>query len=243
MSNNVMTTTTLTKLVSDFQNTFLPANNAELEGFELRGHRKLYEQLAEAYRLGKILLDETSKGAYADLLEKHDIKPVKIKDGKPQSNPWGPAMKLLYGKWQQGTIFAVFKPDRSAEKYASAFRYLDNHGTDPSQVVEFIEDFESDPDDEGNTLRGLFGLVEQDKRENGKKREKPDLEALRAKGMDMTATDVFTFDAPDWMDDEVQYGTLFFEVVDGQMVAYGVDKIEVEQFNKKLEARGKKLSK
>lgn len=222
----------LTVLVEDFQRKRLPDDHEKMAKMEVAGRRVLYEQLAEAYRIGRILLLPENHGSLNNILEAHKLKAIKMKDGKPTSNPWHPVCQLMWGDWAKGTIFSVFKPDRAAEKYANVFRYLDNHQIQQANVVTFLEGFDG----------GLTGLVQADRKENRKvKNNVTRLETFLMVGCDPDEPDVVTMERPDFVPEGTVFGKLWFKADGDDLYIFGFNKLEEKQFNLLATGRGRTI--
>jgi len=231
MTNNVVGE--LTALVKDFQVKRLPEDQQEMDRLEIAGRRVLYKQLAEAYRIGKILLLPENRESLNDILEEHTLKPIKLKNGKPTVNPWHPVCKLIWGGWKTGTIFSVFKPDRAAEKYANVFRYLENHQTQHADVVTTIEGFDG----------GLTGIVKADRKENqkGKNKNVAKLATFLTLGCDPDEPDVVEMDRPDFVPEGTDFGKLWFRADGDELYIFGFNPLEEKQFNALAISRGRKI--
>jgi len=111
----------LKKTVADFQTIHLLNDQTEMANFEDGGRNILYNQLAEAYRIGLLLLTPSNGTMFCNLLTDAELKTEAKKYGDNKApNPWAYVTKLLYGKWVSkqvsNTVFHVFEPNRSAEK-------------------------------------------------------------------------------------------------------------------------------
>lgn len=224
----------LTALVKDFQVKRLPEDHEKMANYEIAGRRVLYQQLAEAYRIGKILLMPENHGSLNNILEAHKLKAIKWKDGKPTVNPWHPVCQLMWGDWAQGTIFSVFKPDRAAEKYANVFRYLENHQIQQANAATFIEGFDG----------GLTGIVEADREERRKGKNKSNVANLATfltLGCDPDEPDVVVMDRPDFVPEGAVFGKLWFKADGDELYVFGFNKLEEGQFNALATSRGRKI--
>lgn len=221
----------LTALVKDFQVKRLPEDHEKMVKMEIAGRQMLYEQLAEAYRIGRILLLPENLGSLNSILEAHKLKAIKWKDGKASVNPWHPVCQLMWGDWAQGTIFSVFKPDRAAEKYANVFRYLDNHQVQQANVAAFIEGFDG----------GLTGIVKADQKERRKVPNVAKLKTFLTIGCDPDEPDVVLMDRPDFVPEGTAFGKLWFRMDGNELYIFGFNPLEEKQFNALATSRGRKI--
>ena len=123
-------------LVASFQ-TSLPANLDKQADFQVRGYRVLWTQIAEAYAIAQRIIKNENKDDYNAALTERDIEVSKTKT----ANRYLPVVKLLYGEWKADDA-TVFEPNRSAEKYACVFRYLNKRNDqfpDTASIVAHIE--------------------------------------------------------------------------------------------------------
>jgi len=150
--------------------------------------------------------------------------------------------KLLYfaendeAKWDRETVFHAWEHDRSAEKYACVFRYLQTHGVQPSDVAKFIENF-SDKN-YGNKLAGIERKDRADNRqasspkplsENARKQR----DEYKARGENPANSDVMELDKPDKLPDSVEFGRAMFKVVGEKLVIVGYDALGQADYDKR----------
>lgn len=246
MSNNITDNKSvdiaeIKKMVGDFQTIRLLNDQTNMVGLQVQGHAILYKQLAEAYRIGLILLTRGNGTKFCRIMEENGMQKESEKYGNNKyTNPWNFVTKLLYGKWVEKkvscTVFEVYERDRSAEKYANIFRYLQNKEIEADKAADFITEFTHEY---GN---GLHGIEKVDREENSSSKfEKPERNNDIAVGKNVDEDDVFTFDAPESLKD-VQFGTCFFEIKDSQIIMFGADELEEKEFNAMCAKRGRKIT-
>jgi hypothetical protein len=230
----------LKNTVRDFQSKRLQDDQAQLLDLELAGRKVLYSQLAEAYRIGLMLLEPANGTMFCRILEANDLsKEAEKHEKKPDSRSWRFVTKLLYGKFVenewQGNVFYTFEANRSAEKYATAFRYMAEILIQPDSAAQWLTDFQHE---KGN---GLSGAVEVGRAHfsNPAKKSVPEEIHIR-NGRMTTEQDVFEIPLPENQFDG-QFGQVFFEIIDGKAVAYGFTKLEQNQFEALAAKRGRAM--
>lgn len=241
MTNNVNSTNPVNTLVKSFKDT-LPANLDQQRQFQVQGYRVLWRQLGEAYFVAQNILSQSKADLEAALTERGITK------AKPGSNPFLPIVKMLYGEWKTVngeksfsaehlvSDVTVFEPNRSAEKYACVFRYLNKRKdqlTDLQTIVDYIEGFK------GN----LKGIEDADRAENKKKASsKATLDTADALkrglavrgGMDIGSREKIKDLIADFPDDAT-HGVVWFKVTeDGHVHLMGFDKKLAEDAVEKL---------
>ncbi|MBB5705218.1 hypothetical protein [Sphingopyxis panaciterrulae] len=232
----------LKKMVSDFQTIRLLNDETNMIGLQVQGRSILYNQLAEAYRIGLILLTRGNGTMFCHLMESNGMADQSKKYGNNNyTNAWNFVTHLLYGEWKEKnvskTVFEVYERNRSAEKYSKIFRYLDDKKVAAENAADFILNFTHD--ELGN---GLIGIERADTEANRKASDKKQMsEQAIAVGTNAKEADVFTFDAPTELAD-VKYGSCFFEVIDGKVVVFGTKKLEEAEFNELAAKRGRTIT-
>ena len=196
----------LNALVVDFKGQVLPKATNEMEKQQVAGRRSLYEMLARAYEIGLTLRKPENKGAFIRLLKDDGLETVAENYGKERGNPWNAVVKLLFGETVIVNDFTVFVENRSAGKYANIFRYLENHQVPFGKVVSFIETFD-DPDF-GPALKGIEAA---DRKETPSATKSPINGTSFKAGCDRSHEHVFGIPLPDFMPQDVKYGTMWFE--------------------------------
>lgn len=231
----------LKKMVSDFQTIRLLNDETNMIGLQVQGRSILYNQLAEAYRIGLILLTRGNGTMFCHLMESNGMADQSKKYGNNNyTNAWNFVTHLLYGEWKEKnvskTVFEVYERNRSAEKYSKIFRYLDDNKVASNDAAEFIANFTSE---NGN---GLIGIERADTKANSNTSEKKQTsEQAIEVGKNEKEADVFTFDAPTELAD-VKYGSCFFEVIDGKVVVFGTKQLEETEFNELAAKRGRAIT-
>lgn len=239
----------LKKTVADFQTIRLLNDQTEMLKFEDGGRNILYNQLAEAYRIGLLLLTPSNGTMFCNLLMDAELKTEAKKYGDNKApNPWAYVTKLLYGKWVSkqvsNTVFHVFEPNRSAEKYAVVFRYLADKGIQAEKVAQFIADFVHE---KGNALIGIERVARRGGDESGEdggsgSDEKSTDATQILIGRSRDEADIFEFELPAGSAIK-RFGYCFFEVVDGKAVALGATELEQPVFEEMAAKRGREILK
>ena len=237
----------LKKLVADFRDVRLSDDQQQMTKLEVAGQAVLYRQIAEAYRIGLILLDHKNGTMFCRLMESHNMVEQSKKYGNNNyNNPWTFVTNLLYGSWVEqkisNTVFQVFEHNRSAEKYANVLRYLSNLEKKHEEVADFIATFEY-TDARNVVVRKLQGLEIADREANTKSGSKPDNNQTLTLGISRSEHDVASIPLPAELDQTIEYGSCFFKVEAGQMIVFGATKLDQTQFNALAIARGKEIKK
>lgn len=146
--------------------------------------------------------------------------------------------------WDKKTVFHAWEHDRSAEKYACVFRFLQNHDVQPSDAAKFIENF-SDKD-HGTKLAGIESKDRTDNRQNSTPKPLSEnaikqRDEYKARGENPANGDVIELDKPDKLPDTVQFGRAMFKVVGKKLVIVGYDALEQGAYDKHVIARGKSM--
>lgn len=230
MSNENNTTNHVNTLVASFQTSFT-ANLEQQREFEVRGYRALYTQVAEAFAIAQTILKPENKSEYEAALKERGID---LPKGK--SNPYLPVIKLLYGSWadEQKTIF---EPNRSAEKYACVFRYLNKRKGKIAQkdIVGHIEEY-SDAT-YGTALKGIEAQDRAEHRTTGSRADNS--EALIA-GSDLDGS--IAIDRPAFVQENQTIGQLWFKLgKDGKVYILGARPLEEKTFDALAIKRGKDI--
>jgi len=209
------------------------SDNSTLMGFQVQGWAVLWDQIAAAYSLGKVVLDPANKADFDAALENCGIKVVK------SSNPWVLATKLMYGEWkvEEGQTLApwdsaansIFELDRSAEKYSTYFRYFEAKKVNEADVFEFIKGFDGHLKGIEREFRAMSSSTSSGLNDN-------DAVTL---GSRVDLADVVSLPAPANIKDGM--GSAFFKVENGKIHLLGITELTEEQFDAKAKARGKKL--
>ena len=237
----------LKKMVAEFRDTRISADQSKMVKLEVAGQTVLYEQIAEAYRIGLTLLDHKNGTMFCHLMNDHGMTDQSEKYGNNNyRNQWRFVTDLLYGSWVEQTIsktvFQVFEHNRSAEKYASVLRHLAELEKKPEEVPAFIATFEY-TNRQGVIVRKLQGLEIADREANAKEGSKPDKSVPLALGTSRSEHDVTSIPVPVELDPAIEYGSCFFKVEDGQMIVFGATKLSEDQFKTLAIARGKAIKK
>lgn len=246
MTNTVNETITATPLnyvqikVAEF-NGRLTQDNATLQDFQVQGWSVLWNQLARAYGVAKLILDASNKEAYLATLKDCGIKPAGEK-----SNKWLPVTKLLFGSWTDGSgnlqswnsaLNTVFEVDRSAEKYAVVFKHLETNGISEDGVFDYIKGF-----DDAKHGKYLKGIEAMERATSGSSKAGISEEEAAELGILTNVQDVMVVDAPSYLKaNQVVMGSTFFKVENGKLFLYGATPMEQAAFDKKVVLRGKKL--
>ena len=237
----------LKKLVTEFREVRLADDHQKMGKFEVAGQAVLYSQIAEAYRIGLILMEHKNAMMFINLMKSHNMVDQATKYGNNNyTNRWLFVTKLLYGSWEEktisNTVFQVFQHDRSSEKYANVLRHLEELGKTPEEVADFIPTFEYE-NKYGNTVRKLQGLEIADREANARDGSKPDTSTQLTLGTSRAEPDVVGIPLPAELDPTIEYGSCFFKVENNQMIIFGATKLEAGEFNKLAIARGKVIKK
>ncbi len=240
----------LKALVIDFQTTRLDDDQKSMVGFEGQGRAVLYNQLQEAYRIGKLLLTKgPNRGLFENMLEDAgmDNQAKKLNEGKA-TNEWVYVTKLLYGKFVEktflNTVFQEFEPNRSAEKYGNVLRYLDRHNVKVEEAANFIANFKHE---EGNALAGIEAVDRKEARGSGSTKDEKLEDTFFKFGTSSAAADVVQFEMPaEWYDDkrfksDNKFGTCWFEVKDGKVFLYDRKPMKEDDFTKLAKQRGRRV--
>jgi hypothetical protein len=215
-------------LVASFRKAF-DANLIKQHGFQLSGHRVLWEQIAEAFAVAQGIIKKETEADYHAALKERDIKPATGKG----SNPYLPVVKLLYGEWKDEQ-HTVFEPNRSAEKYACVFRYLNKHFADKSQA-ETVAHIENYSTSYGNHLKGMEA---QDRAENQK--PGPKVDSKTAFDIGSKITGAIVIDRPDFVPEDAKMGQLWFKTgKDGKVYILGFRKLDDKAFKAVATKRGR----
>ena len=244
---NINSTNPVNTLVSSFKDT-LPANLDQQREFQVRGYRMLWTQIAEAFFVAQNIRGQLKADIDAALKERG------INEGKAGSNPYLPIVKMLYGEWKtvdgsetfvtehQATDVTVFEPNRSAEKYACVFRYLNKRKDQFPDTQSIIDHIEAFP-------KHLKGIEDKDRDENKtSSKAKPDTTMALKRGLSVrggmdigtrekVVTQILDFPA------DAKEGQLWFKVGDdGRVYLMGFEKkLEDDAVNKLAVKRGNKL--
>ncbi|GLS99860.1 hypothetical protein GCM10007897_12430 [Sphingobium jiangsuense] len=237
----------LKKLVTDFREVRLADDQQKMGKFEVAGQAVLYSQIAEAYRIGLILMEHKNAMMFINLMKSHNMVDQATKYGNNNyTNRWLFVTKLLYGSWEEKTIsktiFHVWQHDRSSEKYANVLRHLEELEKKPEEVAGFIPTFEY-TNKEGITVRKLQGLEVADREANARDGSKPDTSDQLQLGTSRSEPDVMGIPLPAELDPTIGYGSCFFKVENKQMIIFGATKLEEGEFKKLAIARGKVIKK
>lgn len=240
----------LNALVADFQTTRLDSDQMKMVGFEGQGRAVLYAQLAEAYRIGKLLLTKgLNRGAFQRMMEDAGMtnEAKKFEDQKA-TNEWAYVTKLLYGKWVEkeflNTVFQEFEPNRSAEKYGCILRHLNKKNIAVEDTVQYIANFTHE---KGNALVGIEAVDRMEAKGNGKSKDEKQEQTFLNFGVSSSPNDVVQFEMPaDWHDDkrfpsDNQFGTCWFEVKDGRVFLFDRKPLKEGDFKKLARTRGRRL--
>lgn len=235
----------LKKLVAEFQDKRLTADQQKMVKLEHAGNAVLYAQLAEAYRIGLILLTPANGTMFCHLMESNGMaaESKKYADNK-YSNAWAYVTKLLYGSWVEqkisNTVFQVFEAERSTEKYANVLRHLALLNAEVENVPAVIAEFEH-KNRNGVVVRKLLGLEVADREENSKGGGSSDDSTPIKLGTSVSEHDVFHVTVPNELDPAIEFGSCFFRVSDGQMIVFGATKLDESQFNALAARRGRDI--
>jgi hypothetical protein len=237
----------LKKLVTEFREVRLADDQQKMGKFEVAGQAVLYSQIAEAYRIGVILLERTNAMMFINLMKSHNMVDQATKYGNNNyTNRWLFVTKLLYGSWEEktisNTVFHIWSHDRSSEKYANVLRHLEELEKRPEEVADFIPTFEY-TNEKGITVRKLQGLEVADREANARNGSKPDTSTQLTLGTSRAEPDVMGIPLPAELDPEIEYGSCFFKVENKQMIIFGTTKLEEDEFKKLAIARGKVIKK
>ncbi len=245
-----MKTAELKALVTDFQTTRLEDDQMKMVGFEGQGRAVLYNQLAEAYRIAKLLLTKgINRGTFQSMMEDvgMTIEAKKFESDKA-ANEWAYVTKLLYGKWVEkeflNTVFQEFEPNRSAEKYGCILRHLNKKNVAVEDAAQYIANFTHEM---GNALVGIEAVDRMEAKGNGKSKDEKQEQTFLNFGVSPAPNDVVQFEMPaDWYDDkrfpsDNKFGTCWFEVKDGRVFLFDRKPLKDDDFKKMAKIRGKRL--
>ncbi|OJY71254.1 MAG: hypothetical protein BGP16_11770 [Sphingobium sp. 66-54] len=240
----------LKALVADFQTTRLDDDQMKMVGFEGQGRAVLYNQLAEAYRIAKLLLTKgPNRGAFQSMMEAAGmtVEAKKFEDDKA-TNEWAYATKLLYGKFVEkeflNTVFQEFEPNRSAERYGCILRHLNKHNIAVEAAADYMANFTHE---KGNALFGIEAVDRAEAKGEGNSKDEKQEQTYLNFGVSPAPNDVVQFEVPaDWYDDkrfksDNQFGTCWFEVKDGRVLLFDRKPLKEDDFKKLATARGKRL--
>jgi hypothetical protein len=209
---------TLLNLVSQFT-TRVDDDEQTVRNLEAQSHKVVWEQIQEAYGIAQRILNPDNQTAFEAILAD-----CKIPKATEKSNRWLPVVKLLYGRWN--TTRSEFVLNRSAEKYACAFRYFETSGISASSVAAHIEGFNHPV--HGSHLKGIEAL---DRATNGRTKDDAKIERLKRAGLSRVNPDVIRIKRPDCVPAGKQKGFLWFEVEGDEIVVLGYDDIKTQQFD------------
>ncbi len=219
---------TLLNLVSQFT-TRVDVDEQTIRSLETDRNRVTWAQIQEAYGIAQRMLDPSNLTAYDAILTD-----CKIPKATEKSNRWLPVVKLLYGRWNSAR--SEFVLNRSAEKYACAFRYFETNGIPTSSVAEHIEGF-NHPVHGGH----LKGIEELDRKTNGRAKDDVKLDRLKRAGLSRVNPDVVRIKRPDCVPAGKQNGFLWFETEGDEIVVLGYDDIKPQQLDQLALRKGRKI--
>lgn len=228
-------TNNVTKLVDSFQEA-TATHRSELDQLTVNGRQAVWTNIADAALLAQTILKLENKADYHAALKARNIS---VPEGK-KVNPFGPVVKLLYGEWKADQA-NVFEANRSAEKYACVFRYFKDH-RDEYDTVELIVDHIGTYNDPVHG-RGLRGIEKADrathKSSNSVSKsseENFELGVRQDRGVVATLEN-----RPDFIPDSVDYGKLWFRMVDGKVVIMGYEEVVETTYKALAIKRGKAI--
>jgi len=219
---------TLLNLVSQFT-TRVDDDEQTVRNLEAQSHKVVWEQIQEAYGIAQRILNTDNQTAFEAILADY-----KIPKATEKSNRWLPVVKLLYGRWN--TTRSEFVLNRSAEKYACAFRYFETIGISASSVAAHIEGF-NDPV-HGAHLKGIEAL---DRATNGREKDNAKIDRLKRAGLSRVNPDVVRIKRPDCVPAGKQNGFLWFEVEGDEIVVLGYEDIKTHEFDQLALRKGRKI--
>lgn len=233
----------LSGTVSDFIQNRISTDEAEMLSIREQGRAVLYNQLAEAYRIGLILVEPKNRIEFCKILSKYNLDgdAERLANGKFK-NIWSYVTNLLYRKISEDGL--IFEINRSSEKYANVFRYLHTQGVSADEAANYIANFK------GATANGLLGLERADREANSKGSSDNATKSVEhvEYGRSPAIDDVVQFDMPSfWCDEkrftaESQYGMCWFEVRDGRVYLFDRHSIDAGRFKALAEARGRRIA-
>jgi len=231
-TTNNNSTNPVNTLVKIFQDT-LPESIKNQREFQVRGYRVLWQQIAEAFFVAQKIRQQNKDDLKAAFVERK----ISVST-KADANPYLPIVRLLYGQWkdEDGT---VFEPNRSAEKYACVFRYLNkrkNQFKDVTSIVDHIEE----------TLGHLKGIEEADRAANKSKATKTTSdEALKAGLKVSGAMEIGSVEdvaaSIDGFKSDASQGQIWFKVADGKVYLMGFKALEDDARDNLAKKRGKNI--
>lgn len=219
---------TLLNLVDQFV-TRVESDDKTVTDLKDRSHKVTWAQIQEAYGIAQRILAPENLTAYEAILAD-----CKIPKGTEKRNRWLPVVKLLYGRWNSAKTEFVL--NRSAEKYACAFRHFDTSGISENDVAAHIEGFNHS--EHGAHLKGIEAL---DRATNGKAKDDVKIARLKRVGLSRANADVLRIKRPDCVPSGKQSGLLWFEVEGDEIVVLGYDDIKDQQFEQLAIRKGRKI--
>lgn len=219
---------TLLNLVSQFT-TRVDDDELTIRNLEAKGLKVTWEQIQEAYGIAQRILNPTNQTAYEAILADCGIPKATEK-----SNRWLPVTKLLYGRWNVDKTEYVL--NRSAEKYACAFRHFETNGVPASGVTAYVEAF-NDPQ-HGAHLKGIEAA---DRAVNGRAKDDAKIDRLRRAGLSRVNPDVVRIKRPGCVPAGKQNGFLWFEVEGDEIVVLGYEDIKTQQFDQLALRKGREI--
>lgn len=219
---------TLLNLVSRFT-TRVDDDEQTIKSLENQKHKVTWAQIQEAYGIAQRILNPSNQTAYEAILAD-----CKIPKATEKSNRWLPVVKLLYGRWNSARTEFVL--NRSAEKYACAFRYFETNGIPASSVAAHIEGF-NDPV-HGAHLKGIEAL---DRAKNGRTKDDAKIDRLKRAGLSRVNPDVVRIKRPECVPTGKQNGYLWFEVEGDEIVVLGYDDIKPQQLDQLALRKGRAI--
>ncbi len=233
----------LAETVSDFIENRTSTDETTMLGIREQGRAILYSQLAEAYRIGLVLVEPKNVIYFYRLLSAHGLEndSDRVAAGTAK-NIWLCVTKLLYAKLSEDGL--IFEVNRSAEKYANVFRYLHANKIPADEAANYIANFK------GATANGLLGIERADRDANSKSSNDSAAKSIEhvEYGRSPAIDDVIQFEMPaSWCDEkrftaENQYGMCWFEVRDGRVYLFDRQSIDADKFKALAETRGRRIA-
>lgn len=238
----------VSELVSEFKTNRLNGDHTKMASLQVQGRKVLYEQIAEAYRIGQILLSPSNKGPFHRyLLSLGFEKEAATFDKGKTKNRWLLVTKVLYGEWKTYTDFhlasfsadkegvTVFQPNRSSEKYANVLRRLWDQTVAVEKAAEYIENF-----DEPEYGAGLVGMERIDRATyaDATKDGNSKLDHLET-GLNAIS---FSMPKPAEISADVKFGVMLFETGEDNLTVYECKSLTQDEFDAMAADYGRRIS-
>ena len=156
----------------------------------------------------------------------------------------GQYARVLSPPEEAATVYQVWTPNRSAEKYAVVFRYLQNHNVTPEDAAKFIENF--DDKTHGKRLLGIERAGRFEARSNSPAKA-PSQEVIDKQNAYIARAEarknwnVFAVEKPSTFPSDVQFARAVIKVEGDELVIVGYQKMEASAYKNHAVKLGKPL--